>query len=59
MATVKSLVAVAAVLGVMASAKEMPVNMKLKADMYEGGLVHEQIMAVKHVSAVPDVERAS
>lgn len=49
MAGVKSLVAVAAVLGAVASAKEMPVNMTLKAELYEGGLVHEQIMAVKHV----------
>jgi hypothetical protein len=33
-----------------ASAKELPVNMKLKAEMYENGVVHEHIMATKHVS---------
>lgn len=49
MAGVKNLAALATMLVAMALAKEMPVNMTLKAELYEGGLVHEQIMAVKHV----------
>ena len=31
------------------SGKEMAVNMKLKAEMYDNGLRHEQIMALKNV----------
>jgi hypothetical protein len=37
-------------LAALAAAKELPVNMKLKAEMYDAGFVHEQIMALKHVS---------
>lgn len=32
------------------SAKEVPVNMKLKAELYDSGIRHEQIMALKNVS---------
>ncbi|KAK4151660.1 hypothetical protein C8A00DRAFT_35702 [Chaetomidium leptoderma] len=48
MAKLSVIVAFAAALGRWALAKELPVNMALKAEIYEGGFVHEQIMATKH-----------
>ncbi len=50
MASLRIIVAVTAMLGTLSSAKELPVNMELKAELYESGLVHEKIMAMKHVS---------
>ncbi len=50
MASLRIMVAITAMLGTLSSAKELPVNMKLKAELYESGLVHERIMALKHVS---------
>jgi hypothetical protein len=42
-------VAATAALATFSSAKELSVNMELKAEIYDSGLVHEQIMALKHV----------
>jgi hypothetical protein len=42
-------VALVAALGVVVSAKEVPVNMQLKAELYDSGVVHERIMTLKHV----------
>ena len=50
MATLNNMVAIMAALVTLTPAKELPVNMKLKAEMYETGVVHERIMATKHVS---------
>lgn len=57
MLTPKGISAVAAATAVavcsltgMVSAKELPVNMKLKAELYDSGIRHEQIMALKNVS---------
>lgn len=36
----------------LALAKELPVNMALKKEIYETGAVHEQIMATKHVGSL-------
>ena len=37
-------------LTVLSSAKELVVDMKLKAELYDPGLVHGRIMATKEVS---------
>lgn len=37
------------------SGKEMAVNMKLKAEIYDNGLRHEQIMALKNVCIPPNL----
>ncbi|KAK3401513.1 hypothetical protein B0T20DRAFT_116352 [Sordaria brevicollis] len=43
-----SIFAIAASLASLASAKEKPVDMRLKAELYENGARHEHIMALKH-----------
>jgi hypothetical protein len=44
------IIAIAAIGGVLSRAKEVPVNRDLRAQIYESGLVHEQIMELKQVS---------
>ncbi|KAK4235075.1 hypothetical protein C8A03DRAFT_46719 [Achaetomium macrosporum] len=41
-------IAVMAALGTLTSAKEVAVNMQLKAELYDSGVVHERIMTLKH-----------
>lgn len=48
MLTPRVFVAVAAALGSLAAAKELPVNLELKAELYDSGVRHEQIMALKN-----------
>ena len=43
------LAAAVAVLASTSLAKEMAVNMELKAELYDSGVRHEQIMAMKYV----------
>jgi hypothetical protein len=50
MVTLTTVASIVAALAALVLAKELPVNMNLKAEMYEAGFVHEQIMALKHVS---------
>ena len=51
MAALKTVGVVVLSLSSLASSKEMPVNMKLRAEVYANGLAHERIMTTKHVSA--------
>jgi hypothetical protein len=50
MVTLTTVASIVAALAALVLAKELPVNMNLKVEMYEAGFVHEQIMALKHVS---------
>jgi hypothetical protein len=50
MAFMHVVVALAVLLVAIASGREVAVNQKLRAEMYANGLVHERIMATKHVS---------
>lgn len=45
-----NIVTLVAGLAVLSSAKELVVDMKLKAKLYDPGLVHARIMATKEVS---------
>ncbi|KAK5655174.1 hypothetical protein OQA88_6073 [Cercophora sp. LCS_1] len=47
MMTLSELVALSAVLS-LSHAKEVAVNMKMKAELFDSGVRHEQIMAIKH-----------
>ncbi len=40
----------------MALAKELPVNMGLKAELYDTGLAHEKIMTLKNVRNKPCIK---
>ncbi|KAK0702457.1 hypothetical protein B0T21DRAFT_342514 [Apiosordaria backusii] len=48
MLTPKKTLAVTAVFAAIAAAKELPVNLELKAELYDSGVRHEQIMALKN-----------
>jgi hypothetical protein len=45
-----SIATLVAGLAILSSAKELVVDMNLKAELYDSGLVHERIMATKEVS---------
>lgn len=53
MLTPKKTLAVMAIFAAIAAAKELPVNLELKAELYDSGIRHEQIMALKNVSFCP------
>ena len=42
--------AASAILPLVTFAKEMPVDMEVKAALYDSGVRHEEIMAMKNVS---------
>ena len=46
----RALLAVSALLPSVSMAKEMAVDMELKAELFDSGVRHEQIMAMKNVS---------
>lgn len=50
MANRSILVAIATVWATLSAAKEQPLNLDLRAEIYESGLVHQEIMALKQVS---------
>ena len=50
MLTPKTLLAITAAFGTLSSAKELPVDMERKAAIFDNGIRHEQIMALKNVS---------
>lgn len=54
MAGLRGIVAAMALLSLISptQAKEMPVNMKLKAELYDSGIRHMEIMSMKEVLAL-------
>ncbi|KAL1838132.1 hypothetical protein VTJ49DRAFT_3011 [Mycothermus thermophilus] len=48
MAIIQALATITVVLATIVSCREVPVNKRLRAEMYGPGLVHERIMATKH-----------
>jgi hypothetical protein len=54
--TPDTVVVIVAILGTLALAKELPVNMRLKAELYDTGLAHEKIMTLKNVRNNPCIK---